>query len=105
MKKTYRLIISLFMICCIIAPISVFATDTPTLDVVVSLQIDNPLMEVNGSQTEIDAGRGTTPIVNNGRTLVPIRAIIEAFGGTVSWNNVTRMVTLEIGRASCRERV
>ena len=94
MKKAYRLIISLFIICCIIVPIPVFATDTPTLDVVVSLQIDNPLMKVNGVQTEIDDGRGTTPIVNSGRTLVPIRAIIEAFGGTVGWDGGTHTVTL-----------
>lgn len=63
-------------------------------DVVVSLQIDNPIMEINGTDTEIDAGRGTTPVINNGRTLVPIRAIIEAFGGIVGWEESTRSVIL-----------
>lgn len=65
-------------------------------DVIVSLQIDNPTMEVNGIDTEIDSGRGTTPIVANGRTLVPIRAIIEAFGGSVAWDESTRTVTLKL---------
>ncbi len=63
-------------------------------DVVVSLQIDNPIMEVNGVQTEIDPGRTTAPVVHNGRTLVPIRAIVEAFGGTVGWNGDTQTVIL-----------
>lgn len=96
MKKVYRLILSLLIICCTFIPISVLALETPTLDIVVSLQIDNPMMEINGVEAEIDDGRGTTPIVNGGRTLVPIRAIIEAFGGTVGWNDITRTVTLAI---------
>ena len=59
-------------------------------DVVVSLQIDNPVMQVNGVRTQIDPGRETAPVVTNGRTLVPIRAIVEAFGGTVGWNGDTQ---------------
>ena len=63
-------------------------------DVVVSLQINDPIMEVNGVETEIDIGRGTKPIVTNGRTLVPIRAIIEAFDGVVGWDGDTQTVKL-----------
>ena len=66
-------------------------------DVVVSLQINDPTMEVNGIEREIDAGRGTAPIVTDGRTLVPIRAIIEAFGGVVGWDNNTQTVSLTMG--------
>lgn len=65
-------------------------------DVIVSLQIDNPIMEVNGADAEIDAGRGTKPVITNGRTLVPIRAIIEAFGGTVGWEESTKSVLLNM---------
>lgn len=67
-----------------------------TADVVVQLQIDNPIMQVNGTECEIDAGRGTTPVVSNDRTLVPIRAIIEAFGGTASWDGNTQSVFLTL---------
>lgn len=63
-------------------------------DVVVNLQIDNPIMEINGIDAEIDAGRGTAPVILNGRTLVPVRAIIEAFDGEVEWNNETQTVVL-----------
>ncbi len=65
-------------------------------DVVVSLQINNPIMEVNGSDCEIDAGRGTTPVISGGRTLVPIRAIIEAYDGTVSWDGTTQSAVLKL---------
>lgn len=67
-----------------------------TADVVVQLQINNPIMQVNGTECEIDAGRGTTPVVSNDRTLVPIRAIIEAFGGTASWDGNTQSVFLSL---------
>ena len=32
------------------------------------------------------------PIIENGRTLVPLRAIFEALGATVEWDNATRTV-------------
>ena len=65
-------------------------------DVVLNLQINNPIMEINGTKAEIDAGRGTMPVISNGRTLVPIRAIIEAFGGIVGWDENTQTVTLNM---------
>lgn len=58
------------------------------------LQIDYPYMSVNGKIQEIDPGRKTTPIVVSSRSMVPIRAIVEAMGGTVSWDNTTQQITL-----------
>lgn len=63
-------------------------------DTLIFLQINNPYMYANGIEKEIDEGRGTTPILDNGRTLVPIRSIIEECGGTVDWNQDTQTVTL-----------
>jgi len=37
------------------------------------------------------------PIIENGRTLVPLRAIFEAMGASVQWNNATRTVTAAKG--------
>lgn len=65
-------------------------------DVVVRLQINNPIMQVNGKNAEIDEGRGTKPVIVDGRTLVPIRAIIEEFGGDVKWKQSTQSVILTI---------
>lgn len=67
-------------------------------DVVIKLQIDNPVMRVNDAETEIDPGRGTVPVIIGGRTLVPIRAIIEALGGIVGWDGEKSEVSLEVGR-------
>jgi hypothetical protein len=37
------------------------------------------------------------PLIMNGRTLVPIRAIIEALGGTVGWDGTARKATVALG--------
>lgn len=59
------------------------------------LTIDNPFMTVNGAPREIDPGRGTVPIIYNGRTLLPIAAVIEAAGGNVKWLAAEKKVTIE----------
>ncbi len=94
MKKYSKAILTsiLVFICSMCVCFSVAAANDS--DVVVSLQINDPIMEVNGVETEIDVGRGTKPIVTNGRTLVPIRAIIEAFDGVVGWDGDTQTVKL-----------
>ena len=58
----------------------------------------------------IDAGQVTVggnpfktdvpPIVRNGRTLVPVRAIAETFGATVSWDQEMFLVTIEDGETT-----
>lgn len=70
-------------------------TNNTTEDFVLTMQIGNPVMTVNGAEAEIDPGRGTVPVVQNDRTLIPIRAIIEAMGGTVNWDEETQTVLLE----------
>lgn len=91
MKKILSFIItlcSLLSLCCTIA----FAAAGDSLSL--TMQIGNPIMTINGEQAEIDAGRDTSPTIVNDRTLVPIRAIVEAMGGTAAWNEDTRTVTL-----------
>ena len=94
MKRIKSLLLTVLVIVSIYAQYSFFSVKAYELDTVVSLQIDNPIMKVNGKDMEIDKGHGTKPIVKNDRTLVPIRAIIEAFGGTVDWDGKNRTVTL-----------
>ncbi len=92
MKKFYSLFIVALLFVIIFSSVSVWA-DTVG-DVVISLKIDNPIMTVNGENRDIDEGRDTKPVILNDRTLVPIRAIIEAFGGGVYWDEATSTVTL-----------
>jgi len=60
---------------------------------------------LNGSQIQFDQ----PPIIDNGRTLVPIRAIVEAMGASVNWDagsqtativKGTQTVKMQIGNAS-----
>ncbi len=62
---------------------------------ILTLQIGNPVMTVNGEEREIDPGRGTVPVlVNDARTLLPVRAVVEAVGGTVAWEEDTNTAVL-----------
>ena len=61
------------------------------------LEIGKPTMFVNSNLQEIDPGRITVPIIKNNRTLLPIRAVIEALGGYVSWDNIERKVSIFLG--------
>ena len=47
---------------------------------------------VNGSELKIAEG-DTKPFVEDGRTLVPMRAIFEALGATVEWDDQAKTVT------------
>ncbi len=94
MKNLNKLLI-VVVIFSVLLPGCVYTQNTYDSDIVVCMQINNPIMRVNGQKTEIDKGRNTTPIINNSRTLVPIRAIIESFGGGVDWNADTQTVTLK----------
>ncbi len=64
---------------------------------VIELVINNPIMAVNGIEKEIDSGNITVPVIVEDRTLVPIRAVIESFGGSVEWNDSTKTAKLSMG--------
>jgi|GEM_PF-716748 len=65
--------------------------------IVITLQPNNPIITVNGTSKEIDPGRRTKPIIIKewSRTVVPIRAIVEALGGITEWNAEEREVTIK----------
>ncbi len=50
-------------------------------------------VKVNGDSVDFDQA----PISSNGRVLVPLRAIFEALGAQVKWDNATRTVTATKG--------
>lgn len=59
----------------------------------VVLTIGSADMEVNGMTHKLDAA----PFIKDGRTLLPIRALIEALGGSVEWNATTKTATVMLG--------
>lgn len=58
------------------------------------LQIGSPYLYVDGQRQLLDQ-YGTTPILENNKTLLPIREIIQTMGGTVTWLADTQAVRLE----------
>ncbi len=60
---------------------------------ILTLQIGNPQMTVDGESVNIDDS-GTVPVIIDERTLLPVRAVVEAVGGTVEWDGDTRTTTL-----------
>src|SRR5450756_2114098 len=57
------------------------------------LTIGSSAMSVNGRRATLDS----PPIIREGRTLLPIRAVIEALEGSVGWDAVARKATVTLG--------
>ncbi len=69
----------------------------PAEAAVVEFTIDNPcfVVEENGASTEkcLEAA----PFIKDGRTMVPVRAISEALGAEIGWDEGARKVTVKQG--------
>ena len=61
---------------------------TDTLDIY--MQLGKPQITVNGTVTELDVA----PYATNNRTLVPLRAVAEAFSASVNWVQETSSVVI-----------
>lgn len=62
------------------------ATSTVTIksgDFDIVMQINNPVIKVNGQDVQIDAA----PIIENERTLIPLRAMAESINKKVFWDD------------------
>jgi len=57
------------------------------------LQFGNPNIVINGASKSID-NQSSKPIIKNSRTLVPIRALVEAFGGSIYWKDTEKMIAI-----------
>lgn len=61
-------------------------------DTTVFLQVDDRYMAVNDEWIALDA----PPRIVSDRTLIPLRAVAEAFGAQVSWDGDTQTVTITL---------
>ena len=57
--------------------------------ITISFRVGDSELDINGDKTQV-----TTPYVENGTTLVPLRVITEAFGAQVDWEEATQGITL-----------
>jgi len=74
-----------------------WSSDTQTIDAVkgetqIRLTVGEQEATVNGKQVHLEK----PPIVRNNRTLVPVRFIVETFGGNVGWDEEKRVVDLRM---------
>ncbi|MBC7194649.1 MAG: copper amine oxidase N-terminal domain-containing protein [Caldisericia bacterium] len=58
--------------------------------IIIELFVGKKSASINGVQKEIDA----PPFIKDGRTLVPIRFVAEAFGADVQWDGATKTVKI-----------
>ena len=97
MKKLILILLTFVLAMSFMTGCSAAEQSTETTEkFVLTMQIGNPVMMVNGEEKNID-DNGTVPVVESGRTLVPIRAIIEAMGGDVKWDGETNTAVLTLG--------
>lgn len=59
----------------------------------VAMAADEITVNVNGVKVEMDQ----QPVIENGRTLVPLRAVAEALGCTVAWDDNTKTASFTQG--------
>lgn len=100
-KRTIAFVLSVVLVCGVFVLYAnnysqegsseVFAADNSN---VIILQVDNPVMIVNGVEKDVDEGNNTKPIIIDGRTMLPVRAVIESVGGQISWDSDSRTTTL-----------
>lgn len=97
MRRTYllKILVAILLVLGLLVPSAATGLSSTT----VKLWIGNASMSVNGVQQLIDV-QGTKPVIVAGRTLVPIRAVIEAFDGSVAWDATSRKVTVTLGKDS-----
>ncbi|RIE05838.1 stalk domain-containing protein [Candidatus Cryosericum terrychapinii] len=59
---------------------------------VLVLHIGLPTMKAGSSNVVLDA----PPVIGEGRTLLPIRAVVESLGGTVAWDATSQTVSISL---------
>ncbi len=69
-------------------------SDNNSISIVFS--VGSTVFTVNGAKNSFD----TSPVIKNGRTLLPIRPLIESLNGFVSWLPSERKVTANFGDKS-----
>ncbi len=86
---------------CVKADASINYTDNYT----VIMEINNPIMTINGLEVEIDPKADTSPVIINNHTLLPVRSLIENVGGSVNSNPFQREVIIVLEQNTIRLKI
>lgn len=60
------------------------------------MKINNPWMYVNGDVKKLDPEEGSTPVILEGYTLLPLASIIKEFGGSISWDGSDEKISISL---------
>lgn len=63
-------------------------------EVSIALQIDSPILFRNDAQANQQLTLDVSPMIINSRTMIPARAVAEAYGADVAWDAATNTVTI-----------
>lgn len=77
---------------CIIESESSEEIDENLESTVIQLYIGNTIYNINDVEIQMDAA----PVIIQGRTLLPIRYIVEPLGADIKWNSVEKKVTISL---------
>ncbi len=92
-KKIVGLLLTVSML---ITMLSICAGAAGILDGAVILKVGVPYAAVNGTVSQIDAGNAAVvPVIQDSRTLVPVRFIAEGFNAGVDWIAETQTVIVD----------
>lgn len=73
--------------------------------VTVTLQLQSKQMVINQAGISTKVLMDTAPVAPRGTTLVPVRAITEAFGSTVEWYGTTQEVLITKGNTTIKLKI
>ncbi len=80
-RKSYRVLLSLFLVCALLCSSAGYSS--------LQASSDEIKVYVDGQRISFDV----PPMIINGRTMVPLRAIFEAMGAVVTWDGATQTAT------------
>ena len=92
-KRLGALFIALVMIFTMIPITTAGAAD---LSGTIVLTMNSTEFSVNGTKTKIDE-QGSKPVQEKGYTMLPLRAVMEATGGTLTYDGDTQKITITRG--------
>ena len=93
-KRLSALIVSAALLLTALPAIAPATASAATTMGSIVLTIDSPTMTANGTSKAIDA-EGSKPTLDaGGYTMLPLRGVVEAMGGSLTWDAANRTVTM-----------
>ena len=96
MRRTKRLGALLIALVMLFSMLPITTASAAALSGNIVLVMNSDEFTVNGTKTKIDA-EGSKLVQENGYTMLPLRAILEATGGTLSYDAATQKITIVRG--------